>query len=273
MKFIKRTFSYMGKNFLYLFLMALIPAIFWGSTLSPFQPVEFINTYSATAILSFGTIFNLFFQFGWLELLLSFITLILLAIFLSAMLGQIEQHFRSGKLNLSALKEHVNNHVLVVLANLVALFLIGFVLLFASSALLFLLHLFLSGINTSPTVFNVVLANILLSVMFVLYAFIASILFVNTANMINEGSEFRYSFSESIKRTQKNNFLLTLATLAPFLVVAIFVSIFVYSPLLTVVNIVGVLFLMMYYTSFTMTSYYELSKLDRYDNRKKYYKR
>ncbi|PKK95977.1 MAG: hypothetical protein CVV59_00895 [Tenericutes bacterium HGW-Tenericutes-4] len=273
MKFIKLTMSYMGKNFLYLFLMALIPAIFWGSTLSPFQPIEFINTYSTIPVVAFGSIFNAFFQFGWLQLLLSLVTLVLLAIFISAILGQIEQHFRSGKLNVNAIKDHVNNHILIVVANLVALFVIGFMLLFATSAILFLLHLLISGINASPTVFNVVVANVLLSIMFILYSVIASIIFVNTANMMSDGSEFRYSFSNSIKLTQKNNFKLSVGIIAPYLLITVLISLFVYSELLVVINIIGVLFLIMYYTSFAMTSYYELSKLDRYDKRKKYYRR
>lgn len=271
MKFIKLTLSYISKNFLYLTLMAIIPAVFFGLTLSPFQPIEFINGYSTTPVVNFGTIFSSIITFGWLELLLTIIALALIIIFVSAILGQMEQHLRSGKLNLAALKDHVNNNILIVSANIVALFIIAFILMFALSAILFLTHLLLSGLNSSPTVFNIIIANILLSAMLILYAVIASAVFINTANMIDNGGEFRYSFSESIKLTQKNTLQLTIAILAPYVVMSIFISLFYTSNLLPVINVIGVFIFIIYYSAFAITSYFELAKLDRYDKRKKYY--
>ena len=273
MKFVKLTFSYLYKNFLYLFLFSIIPAVFLGTTLSPFKVIEFINRYSQDPVLNFDTIFNGMVNFSWLQLLFVIISIVLLAIFISAILGQMEQHFRSGKLNLEALKEHVNNNILLVLANIVALFVLAFVVFFVASAILFLTHLLLSGINTSPTVFNVVVANVILSVIFIFYALFAGVILINTANMLTDGSEFRYSFSDAIKLTQKNGIHLILAMLLPFIIIAVFVSIFVNSPILPVINVLGVLFSIMYYTSLAMTGYFELAKLDRYDNRKRYYNR
>lgn len=271
MKFIKSTLKYVVKNFLFLFLMSVIPAIFLGAVLSPFKAIEFINTYSATPVLTFGTIFNGLLDFGILQLLLILVAIMLLAIFASAIMGQIEQQFRSGKSNFERIKEHVNNNILIILANLVAFFVIIFIFMFVTSAILFLTHLLISDINTSPTVLNVIISNIILSSVLVLITLIGSIILVNTANMMSQGTQFKDSISSSIKLTQKNSFNLTLATLAPILIIAIFVSLFTYSASLPIINILGVLVLIMYYTSLAMTSYFELAKLDRYDNRKKYY--
>jgi hypothetical protein len=129
----------------------------------------------------------------------------------------------------------------------------------------------MSGVNTSPTVLNVIVSNIILSAVLILITLIGSIILVNTANMMSQGTQFKDSLSASIKLTQKNSFNLTIATLAPILIIAIFVSLFTNSVNLPVVNIISVLVLIMYYTALAMTSYFELSKLDRYDNRKKYY--
>ena len=203
MKFIKLTLNYMTKNFLYLLLMSLIPAIFFGIVLSPFKAVEFINIYSATPVLNFGTIFNSLVDFGFLQLLLTLISIVLIAIFASAILGQIEQHFRSGKRNLEAIKEHVNNNILLVIANLLAIYVVVFLLMFVASAILFLTHLLMSGINASPTVFNVIVSNIILSIILIICSLISGVILVNTANMMTEGSQFRYSFSSSIAYTKK----------------------------------------------------------------------
>jgi len=273
MRFFKLTFSYMGKNFLYLFLFALIPAIFFGLTLSPFKLVEFINNYSQVPVVAFGSIFKAMFPLGVLQLLIILVTILLLAIFVSAILGQMEHHFRSGKLNLTAIKDHVNSNILILLANIGLLFFVYFILTFSISAILFLLHLLLSGLNTSPTIFNVVLSNILVSIIIILYAIISHIVLLNISNMINNGTELRYSLSETIKLTQKNTFLLTITVLLPYVFFSIFVSLFVNTSILPIINVIGVLFLIMYYASFAMTSYFELSKLERYDNRKKYFRK
>jgi|GEM_PF-2841205 hypothetical protein len=273
MKFVKSTLNYIVKNPLYLLILGIVPAVFYGIVLNPFKTVEFINNYSQAPVLNFGSIFYGMVDFGLLQLVLTLVTIILMAIFISAILGQIEHHFRSGKFNLEAIKDHVNNNILVALANLVAFLVVGLVIAFASSAILFLTHLLISGINSSPTVFNVVISNVILSVMLIVYALISSVLFINTVNMMTDGSQFRYSFSTAIKLTQKNSFALTVAVIAPYLIVAVFISLFINSGFLTIINILGVLLLIIYYSTLAMTAYYDLSKTERYDNRKKYYHR
>jgi|LGOV01.1.fsa_nt_gb hypothetical protein len=271
MKFIKLSTKYMLKNFLYLGLLGVIPAVFFGTLLSPFKVLEFINTYSQNPVLNFGSIFYGVLDVGTLNLLLLFIAFFLIAIFVSAILGIMENHMRSGKHNFENLKEYVNNNILMVIANLIALLLLAFVIMFVASAVLYLLHLVFSGINTSPTVFNAVLANIILSAILVLYALIASVILVNVPNMIINGSEFRYSLSRSIKLLQQNTLAMVISVVTPFLIIAGFVSIFIGTEGFVFVNIIGVFMLIMYFASLAMTSYFELTKTARYDNRKKYY--
>ena len=271
MKFIKLSISYMLKNFLYLFLMALIPAIFLGVLISPFKVFEFINNYSSTPILTFGTIFNGMANFSFLQILLIVIRLVLLGIFISGIIGQMENHIRSGKLNISATKEYVNSNIIVVIVNLFILAFISLFITFLASTLIFLLHLIFSGINTSPTVFNVILSNIVLSAIFIFYALICGILFINVPNMLINGATFKGSLANVIKMQEKNNFNLILAVLAPLFIVLILVSIFYTSTIMPVINTVCILLLIMYYSSLAMTGYFELSKTQRYDNKRKYY--
>lgn len=271
MKFIKPTLNYMTKNALYLGLMGLVPAIFLGTLISPFRFIEFANTYSTTPLLNFGTIFTNLMDFGFIELLILLTALILLAIFIGGMLGQIEHHFRSGKRNLLLFKDHVNNNVLIVLANLFAAFVFILLLSITTSAILFFLHLIISGIYISPTVFNIVLAIIFISVALVILCLVISVLLINTANMLFDGSRFKSSLGTAIRLLQKNMFAMLLAVIVPILVISVFVSLTFMGQAGTVINVLSVWFLTMYYPSLMMVAYYDITSTVRYDKRKKYY--
>lgn len=272
MKFIRSSLSYLSKNFVYVGLLSLIPAVFMGLLLEPFKIVEFANTYSSTPVLNFNTIFGSILNFSVLTLVVWVVAFILLAIFLSAIMGQMESHMRSGKHNFSSIKEYVNNNIVTLISNLLTLLVIAIVLMFLTSSILFLLHLILSGINTSPTVTNYVISNILLVAIFILYSIIGATFFLNIANMISGGYPFRHSLSNTFRLIQKNALKLGLAVLFPFIFVVILVSAFITLPgAMVYVNVICTWALIMYYSALAMTSYFKLSGTKRYDNTKKYY--
>ena len=194
------------------------------------------------------------------------------AIFVAGIIGQIEHHLRSGKLNFSETTEYVNNNVLFIIANLFVMFLLAVVLMFLTSTILFLIHLIFSGINTSPTVFNVILSNVVMAGIFVLYSLIASTFFINISNMMTNGYPFRHSLSSTSKLHQKNSFGLIVGVLAPMLVVTVLISIFIkVAAFMPFLSIICVWFLIMYYASFSVTAYYALTSTKRFDNVRKYY--
>ena len=111
MRYIKLSFKYSVKNILFLFLMSLIPAIFIGSLLSPFKFLEFINNYASLTIVSFADIFYSIIDISWLKVLFYCLALGLISVFVSIIVGEIENHFRSGKKNFYNFKNYINNNI------------------------------------------------------------------------------------------------------------------------------------------------------------------
>ena len=269
MKYLKNSLSYLFKNFLYIFLLALVPTAFIGGLLSPFKTFEFASNYSNIAVNNFGDIFYGLIDFNWLSILFAFLGIIILAIFVSLTLGQMENHMRSGKLNKKNVFQYVNNNILVVAFNLLVLFAMWFVLQFLLSALLMLLHLAISGIGNTPNIANIIIAIVLCAVKFALFLQVSAIMFLTIPNMLISGYPTKQAISNSIKLLNKNNFQFLLSMLLPFVII-IPLACLLKGGLVYITNVFGVLIMFIYYTPLLMTSYFELSGISRYDNRKYY---
>lgn len=269
MKYIKLSFKYLFKNFLYVFLLALIPAVFLGSLTSPFKTFEFMTNYAGITVNSFGDIFTALFDLKVLPILLGLIGLVVLGIFFSLAIGQMENHMRSGKINYKSMFQYVNNNILVVLVNIFILLVIWFLLQFLLSAILFLLHLVISGLNNTPNVATIIIAVILCSAKFVLFIQIVSIMLINIPNMLISGYPIKQAISNSIKLLNKNNFQYLFSMILPFIII-IPLACVLKGNWCYLTNILGVLILFLHYSTLCMTSYFELSGTPRYDNRKYY---
>ena len=269
MKFIKLSFSYLKKNFLYLLAFAVVPTVFIGILLKPFSLFHFVNIYPTLQITGFGSIFNALFQFSFVNILLTLLGLIILSVFVSIGIGNIENHMRSGKLNLKSTLKFINNNFLVVFVNILIIFASWFVLMFVYSGVLCLTHIIFSGINSFPSIFLIVFAIILASAVFVLFIEIIALFALNIPNMLINGYPAKQAFSNSIKLLNRKNFEFLFAMLVPFVVIIPLASIFA-SNLIIIPNIVGLLLILTYYPSLIMTGYFELSNTPRYDNRSYY---
>lgn len=269
MKYVKNSLSYIFKNFLYIFLLALVPAGFVGTLLSPFKIFEFMTNYSGIVVNNFGDIFYALVNFKIVPIILTILGVAVLAIFVSLTIGQMENHMRSGKLNYKGMSQYINNNILVVAINLCLILLVWFALQFLLSAILMLIHLIFSGIGNTPTVANIVVAIIISAFKFALFLQLTAILFLTIPNMLISGYPTKQAISNAIKILNKNNFNFLLAMLVPFVVI-IPLACVLKGNLVYITNIIGTLILFMYYTSLSMTSYFELSSIPRYDNRKYY---
>ncbi len=271
MRYIKLSFKYLIKNILFLFLLSLIPSIFMGSLLSPFKFFEFINNYSSITITGFADIFYSIFDISWLKILFYLITFALLAVTISFVIGEIENHFRSGKKNFKGYKNYINNNIMVVISNIIIFSVINFILLFLYTTLVYLFHFLIVGLNVSANAGCIVIAIILGAIYFCLMAIIGLVLMLNVPNMLYNGYNFKQSMSNSINLLSKNFIGLILAYLLPFAIIIPLISIFNFSSIaLHIINVICLIISMMYYSSFAMTAYYDLSGLSRYDERKYY---
>lgn len=270
MKYIKLSFKYLFKNFLYIFLLAVIPAVFLGTLTSPFKIFEFMTNYKDITVNDFGSIFSGLFDVKFLPIFFGLIGLVILAIFVSLAIGQMENHMRSGKINYKSMFQYVNNNILVVLVNIFITLIIWFMLQFLLSAILFLLHLIISGLGNTPNVANIILAVLLCALKFVLFIQVVSIMLINIPNMLISGYPIKQAISNSIKLLNKNNFQFLLAMFLPFVII-IPLACLLKGGWCYLTDILGVLIIFLHYTTLCMTSYFELSGTPRYDNRKYYH--
>lgn len=269
MKYAKLSFNYIFKNFLYIFLLGLVPMAYVGGLISPFKTFEFMTNYANITVNSFGDVFYALIDFQIVPIILAVLGIAVLSIFVSLCIGQMENHMRSGKLNYKSMFQYLNNNILVVMLNLFICLVIWFVLQFLLSGLIILLHLVCSGMGNQPTTLNIILAIILCVLKFVLFIGITSIMFITIPNMLISGYPTKQAIANSIKLVNKNMFGYLLAMLLPFAII-IPLACVLKGNLTYITNVLGTLILFMYYTALSMTSYFDLSGMNRYDNRKYY---
>lgn len=270
MKYFKLAFKYLFKNVGYISLIWLLPALFLGFFCGPFRIIEFMNLYPTTTIAQFSDIFKILMPTDWLAILLSILAVLLVSIFLSMVFGEMESHMRSGKFRFKNLFAYVNNDILVVFANIVflAIIYVGIMLIFGSIA--FLLHLVMSGLAGVATTLNIIITIVLAVCVLVLYTFLTSVFLINIPNMITNGYSLKEGLSSTIQLIGKSGFNILIGYLLPYVVFIPFVSLLCKTNASWVANVVCVFLQYAYYSSLTMTSFFELSNLPRYDNRKYY---
>ncbi len=270
MKYIKLGSGYFFKNSWWLLLVWLLPSIFVGLCTGPFQIIEFMNSYPKTIISNFGDIFNILMPLTWQRAIFVVLGIFLVSIFVSMAFGESESHMRSGKLGFKEIFSYVNNDILVSIVNIFIIEIIYIIFKFILGSILFLLHLLLSGLSSVATILNVILAIVLCVCVIVLFTLLASTFLINIPNMISNGYSLKESISSTFQLLSRSTFKLLLAYLMPFLFIIPVISLLSHTSVLWLGNILSFLFLGAYYSSLTMTSYFELSNTSRYDNRKYY---
>ncbi len=269
MRYIKLTFKYCVKNILFLFLMSLIPAVFIGSLLSPFKFLEFINNYAKITVVNFGDIFYSIIDISWLKILFYILAFAILSLFLSVIVGEIENHFRSGKKNYFNVKHYINNNILTILLNLLIFVVINFIVSFLCGTLIYLFHVMLCGLNSTASVACVIIAIVLFTLYFCVICLSGLAILINTPNMLFNGYNFKQAISSTINLIGKDFFNLVLAYLLPFVLIIPLISIFNFSSVaLHIVSTVCIIISVIYYSSFALTAYFDLSNIARYDERK-----
>ncbi len=269
MRYIKLSFKYLTKNFLFLFLVSLLPSVFLGAFLSPFKFLEFVNNYSNLTVSSFNDIFYSIIDISWLKILFYVISFGLIGIFVSVIIGEIENHFRSGKRNYLNFKHYINNNILAVLLNMIAFAIINFVVSFLCGTIIYIFHILLCGLNTTPKTWSLIVAILLFTIYFCVVMLAGLTLSINVPNMTYNGYNFKQAIFYTINLIGQDLFNLILGFLVPFVAIVPLISIFSFSSLgLRFVGILCVLIAIIYYSSFVMTSFYSLSGINRYDERK-----
>ncbi len=264
MEYVKNVLGYYFKNFLYLVVFAVIPAVFVGLLLKPFGIFEFAFEYHNLTIKNYGDLFvNLFFGSWWCLLYLA-VGLIFVIIFTSLTLGFIESHFRMGKPSFTN-SFSLNNNVIGVAKSTFALFLLAFVLEFLLSLLLLFMH-FLCGGTVVAIIFNYVIAIglcVLLGRIFNLFGYATIDMLINNAPLLVGLSNASRAMSLG---SGKAWFIEVVGLLICFVIMQVFALI----NLTNVGSIISILLFMPLVCVNSMTLFFERNGLSRKDTLKYY---
>ena len=155
--------------------------------------------------------------------------------------------------------------------NLIVFSIINFIISFLCGTIIYIFHVLVLGLNSSASVGTVIFAIIIFTLYFAAILFVSLVLMINIPNMLYNGYTFKQSIASSVNLISKDLLNLVLAFILPFAVIIPLISIFNFSNVaLHIVSCICVLISIMYYSSLTMTMYYDLSNLTRYDERKFY---
>lgn len=268
MNYIKDVLNYYLKNFIYILVITIIPAVILGLIANPFALAEFLANYPSYKITTFGDLFFAVYNLGWIDVLWIVLSLIILVVYLSIMLGFIESHFRTGNPSLvNSLK--INLNALSVIKTAIVLAIYTFVVNFVLLLLIYLLHILtaVDGYGASFVMFfNYVIA------IFGLYPIARGFSLVSFANieMLINGSPFRVAMSNAFLAVGQN-------VMSVFVVeVIIFLTTFMIATICSLIgvawlgSILGLLIILPLMCVSAMNMFFKYYGLKRYDNRKYY---
>lgn len=271
MKNISSSFKYIFNNFLMVLLFTLIPAIFMGSFYNMFGLSNFVAHYISTTVNELGSILSLLFDFSFNNFLFFVLGSIMLVLFISAFIGNIENHFRSGKLNLNNTSYYINNNVLAVTTYYLFTVALMMFYKFLLGILLFTTHVIFSGLKNTPTTFTFVIAIVLLVSSFVLFAYLLNYILLGLPVTLFNGYNVRTSLSDASELLNKKHTQTTVGLLLPFSLVFFLMVLGQLFSLTIVTNIIVALIVFALVPVYSFVCYYDYSALNRYDNKGKYY--
>ncbi len=271
MKTLRDTLTYMAKNLIFVLGFAVLPACFIGSLLNPFMIINFIIDYKNLTINNFADILSHLFGVNWVGVLNCTLAIILIVLIFSAFFGNMENHFKSGKLALSNTLNLINNTVLIVLAY-VGIFLLGYVVLkFALALIVFIVHIVFGALGSTPGV-ALYVVNVVITVGVMIFSgYLLAYGLMALVDTIICGYSVGTSFSDANDLLNKKFYKVMVLVALPFLIVLPLVVLGKLFSFVVVANIVSLLILFMYYPVLAFTMYFEFSRLSRYDNIKRYY--
>lgn len=272
MKILNETLKYISKNLIFVLAFAVIPACFIGGMLQPFSIVNFIVEYKTFTISNFGDILFGLFNMNWMQVINWLFASIILVLILSALLGNIENHFRSGKLNLGSSTGFINNNVLATIVYFLVYIFAYLIFKFILGLFIFILHIVFGRLGSNPSVVLYVIVCVFSLLAMAGFGLLFMYLMLALIDTLNSGYSFRTSMSNAGELTRNKVLKLLLMVAVPFIVVIPLVVLGIVFNFSIISNIVSLILLFIYYPVLGYTSYYELSGITRYDNIKHYFK-
>ncbi len=271
MKILRDTLTYIGKNLIFVLGFAMLPACFLGGMLQPFSITNFIINYKNLTVNNFGDILTPLFGVNWVDVVNWSLAFILIVFVFSAFLGNMENHFKSGKLALTNTLNFINNTLLIVLTYTVLLLLGYLAMKFALALVVFIMHIVFGCLGAVPTIALFVINTLITVVVMAFEGYLLAFCLVAAVDTIICGYSVGTSFSDAGDLLSKKFYKVMLLTIIPFVIILPLIILGNLFGFLVVSNIISLAILFMYYPVLGFTMYFDFSRLSRYDNVKRYY--
>lgn len=270
MKYVKEVTEYCFKNFWFVMLYAIIPIVFVGLLLHPFQFIEFLFTYPTVApnFEGFSNFFHVIIPFDILTILMGVVAIVLCAVLLCMLLGRVERHFRTGQKNSEFNASDFNNNFLSVLFAIFFLFLSVFAIeIIATLLIMFFDFLFAKhGLVVLSSIFVCIIG--ILS--FCLIAFLVLLFGVASADKMIMGSPFSSAIGTAFNAIKKNTAKILWATLLPFAFAIVLTLLGAWLNLVWLSNLLSLFVMIPYMCVLVMIVFFDYYDLPRYDTRPYY---
>lgn len=271
MKNLNETIRYIGKNLIFVVGFVLLPSFYIGGLLQPFSVLNFMVDYKNLVVNNFANILSALFTSNWIDILNWFFATIIFVLIFSALVGNIENHFKSGHLNPSNTLNFINNNFLSI-CTYVFIFLIAYSLFKILLGLLyFVVHIICGRLGSTPTIAMFVVMTVLcvVALVFMAYLFGLTLLAMVDTNICGYSVVTSYSDASDIinNRVWQVVFLVVL----PFVFITPLVVCGHLFHFQLISNILGVAIAFMYYPVMAYTTYFDFSRINRYDNIRRYY--
>lgn len=263
----------MFRAFGVLALVCLPAAVVLGIFTKPMGSLSYLAAYSQTAVRGFPDMFWLIFNRYATKYVYPLVLILSSLVFCTSLcLSIIEKHFRVGKLLLVSPLKQINIYFLPVALSFILLSLILALYGMVQTGVLTLLHGLISGWGY-PSVLNLILAAVISLALFVLFVLAACSTMYWAPMMVIYGFSFRDAAASSLRLIDGKTGRILAGLLFPFLLVAVLESVFSFIPNKYVCAALGVaeyLFLIMYVIAYIMVSMFDLSGMERRDEKNKF---
>ena len=265
MKYFANAVKYSFNNLKYTILFALLPAVFVGYFMQPFCLTNFLGAYPHLVVEGYTSVFNAFFNFGWQNIILTILALLVVVFIMTILFGYIERHMRTGKFSIDDTKQIFNSNILVVGLYSLLIIVLYMVFMIVLSLVLFWAHLLISGANCAPTTFNIVFAYILSITFFLAFFRLLMQIYLSIPETLTTGYSLSSCMREVGDSLGKNTFKVYIAYVLP-LVVHFPVLVLTFGHWTQIiVTFVLMMFYIISYVSLTYVVYFDIYNLPRKD--------
>lgn len=266
MKYIKETLNYIIKNFLFLFVFALLPAVGHAFLRDNKTYLDFFLVVDKGKTPVFADVYRNFSMILTDHSWLSIITVVVYLLTIPLALAMIEKHMRIGKKSFSGLFSRLNYNILSTTL-LIGLFLIIYEIWSVVLSALIVLAGLIGGAA------SYILISLVIIAMYVVILYIVTPFFVWLPCVLVTGYKYSEGFVESFRLIdrKKNGIALAIAfPLVVFNIIQIILKVCFGKVFVPVKFVIYVLYFV-YYAALCFVVYFDLTDTERMDKKRKYY--